>query len=102
MPGSSVAAMFLLELEFTDDPRRLARRPAHRARLQQMHADGRLVLAGPWVDGSGAVLVFDTDRAGMDQIQAEDPYYSTPGVTVAALRAWQPLAFDDARGASSE
>lgn len=90
-----MAVMFLLELEFTDDPRRLEARPAHRARLQQLYIEGRLVIAGPWVDDSGAALVFDTDRTGVDQILAEDPYYSTPGVAVSNLRAWNPLDLDD-------
>lgn len=92
--------MFLLELEFTDDPRRLTARPAHRKRLQQLYAEGQLVLAGPWADDSGAALVFDTDRAGMDRIMAADPYYSTPGVVVTSLRAWTPLPLEDS-GASA-
>jgi uncharacterized protein len=66
--------------------------PAHRQRLAELHADGRLVMAGPWDDDSGALLVFRTDRAGVDAIMAADPYYTTPGVTVAALRRWQPIA----------
>ncbi|WP_414690242.1 YciI family protein [Nocardioides sp.] len=69
-------------------------RPAHRARLQQLYDEGRLVLAGPWVDDSGAALVFDTDRAGVERILAEDPYCSTPGVRVSNLRAWSPLPLD--------
>ncbi|MBA2478890.1 MAG: hypothetical protein H0V38_09840, partial [Sporichthyaceae bacterium] len=52
--------MFILELEFDGDERRLAARPAHRDRLLALHASGRLVLAGPWEDDSGAVLVFNT------------------------------------------
>ncbi len=83
--------MFVLELEFADDQGRLAARPAHRERLLALHAAGRVVIAGPWADDSGALLVFSTDRAGMDQILAADPYYSTPGVEVKALREWQPI-----------
>jgi uncharacterized protein len=87
--------MFVLELTFDDDPRRLAARPAHRQRLSELHAAGQLVMAGPWQDDSGALLVFRADRAGMDTILAADPYYTTPGVTVSGLRHWQPL-FGDA------
>ncbi|HEV2781788.1 MAG TPA: YciI family protein [Actinophytocola sp.] len=83
--------MIVLELAFTDAPERLAARPAHRQRLAELHADGRLVMAGPWSDDSGALLIFRTDRAGLDEIMATDPYYSTPGVTIAALREWQPI-----------
>jgi uncharacterized protein YciI len=84
--------MFVLELAFDDDPRRLAARPAHRARLARLHAEGKLVMAGPWQDESGALLVFRADEAEVRDIMADDPYYTTPGVTVTALRRWQPLA----------
>ncbi len=48
-------------------------------------------MAGPWDDHSGALLVFDTDRAGVEAIMAADPYYTTAGVTVTALRRWNPI-----------
>jgi len=83
--------MFVLELAFDDDGRRLAARPAHRRHLDHLHAEGLLIMAGPWEDDSGAVLVFDTDRAGMDAVMAADPYYSTPGVRVVVLRSWRPF-----------
>ena len=83
--------MFVLELSFDDDPRRLAARPAHRQRLAALHAQGRLLMAGPWHDDSGALLVFRADRDGVAEIMSSDPYYTTPGVTVVALRQWQPL-----------
>jgi uncharacterized protein YciI len=83
--------VFILELSFTNDERRLAARPAHRERLAQLHADGLLLMAGPWHDDSGALLIFRVDREGMDEIVAADPYYSAPGVTVAGIREWQPI-----------
>ena len=86
--------MFVLELTFDDDPRRLAARPAHRKQLAELRAAGRLVLAGPWQDDSGALLVFRASSADMDAILAADPYYTTPGVTVSALRRWRPIVGD--------
>jgi uncharacterized protein len=84
--------MYTLELAFDgDDEQRLAARPAHRRHLTELHRDGRLLMAGPWADDSGALLVFDTDERGVREIMAGDPYYTTPGVTVAALRHWQPI-----------
>lgn len=83
--------MFILELVFDDDERRLAARPAHRQRLARLHEDGRLVMAGPWHDDSGALLVFRTDQDGMRAILAADPYYTTPGVRIASLRQWEPV-----------
>ena len=51
--------MYVVELDFDDDPRRLEARPAHRERLQALSLQGTLVLAGPWADDAGAMLVFD-------------------------------------------
>lgn len=84
--------MIVLELSFSDNPQRLAARPAHRDRLVALHAAGQLVLAGPLADDSGALLVFRGDRADVEELMAADPYYTTPGVTVVALREWRPLA----------
>jgi hypothetical protein len=42
-------------------------------------------------DDSGAMLVFDSDEAGVREIVAADPYYTTPGVTVVGLRDWRPV-----------
>ena len=83
--------MIVVELKFTDDPRRLRARPAHRSLLERLHRDGRLVMAGPWENDSGALLVFDTDDEELEVILASDPYYSTPGVEVARRRRWSPL-----------
>jgi hypothetical protein len=87
--------MFVLELTFDEDPRRLAARPAHRQRLAELHAQGRLVMAGPWHDDTGALLVFRADRDQVREIMNSDPYYTTPGVRVAALRQWRPFIRTD-------
>jgi hypothetical protein len=31
------------------------------------------------------------DRAAIDEIVADDPYYSGPGVTVASVQEWNPV-----------
>lgn len=84
--------MYAIELVFDDDPRRLAARATHRQRLTELQDAGLLVLAGPWHDDAGAMLVFDTDRPGLDRIMAADPYYTSPGVAVASVREWKPIA----------
>lgn len=84
--------MIVVELAFDATPDRMSARPAHRALLEKLHAEGSLHGAGPWSDDSGALLVFTGDRHEVDRIMASDPYYSTPGVTVVALREWLPIA----------
>jgi uncharacterized protein len=84
--------MHIVELAFDDDPRRLDARPAHRERLQRLHADGQLVLAGPYADDSGALLVFDVATAAdLDAVLDADPYYRAPGVTVVRRQEWNPV-----------
>ena len=83
--------MIVLELAFDDSPARLAARPAHRQRLAELHASGALVMAGPWADDSGALLVFDAGRAEVGRVLADDPYYSVDGVRVVGLREWLPV-----------
>ncbi|GAB3984383.1 hypothetical protein GCM10029978_093920 [Actinoallomurus acanthiterrae] len=80
--------MLIVELAFTESPERLAARPAHRQFLARLHAEGRLIAAGPWADDSGAMLIFDVDRTGLDAIMDADPYYTTPGVRVHDVREW--------------
>lgn len=83
--------MIVVELAFGDHPARLAARPAHRRLLGELRERGVLVMAGPWADDSGALLVFDADRSEVDDVMARDPYYATEGVRVVGLREWRPV-----------
>jgi uncharacterized protein len=83
--------MLIVELAFTASPERLAARPAHRELLSRLHEDGRLVAAGPWADDSGALLVFHVERAELDRILDDDPYFRIPGVEVVSVRTWTPV-----------
>jgi len=87
--------MWIVELSFTPEPERLEARPAHRARLAELHKQGVVVTAGPFADESGSVMVFDVDgRAQLDQLLADDPYMSALGVHVVSIRQWSPLQLD--------
>jgi uncharacterized protein YciI len=74
-----------------DSAARLALRPAHRQELAALHAAGTLVAAGPYADETGALLLFDANRADVDAAMAADPYYRAPGVTVVAITEWSPV-----------
>lgn len=83
--------MIIVELAFTDDPRRLAARSAHRDLLAELHRDGVLLLAGPLDDDSGALLIFRAAESAVREILNDDPYYGTPGVQVVGVRGWRPV-----------
>lgn len=84
--------MFVLQLTYDDNPERLALRPAHRERMAALNAAGKVVAAGPWTDGSGALLVLRVDTIEQAQeIVDADPYYRAPGVTISGLREFDPV-----------
>ena len=84
--------MWIIELAFTDTTDRLAARPAHRGRLTALHRAGTVRMAGPLADDTGAVIVVDLpDRTAVESFLTADPYFATPGVSVARIRQWQPF-----------
>lgn len=85
-------ALFAVQLTFTDNDRRMQVRPAHREYLTSLHADGKLLTAGPWADQTGALLVYDVaDEAELREILANDPYTAADVYEIATLKEWQPL-----------
>jgi uncharacterized protein YciI len=67
-----------------------ALRPAHREYLAQLHADGRLVACGPFMDGSGALYIYETGSlAAAEEILAADPYYIGGVFADCRLSAWE-------------
>jgi uncharacterized protein len=84
--------MWIVEMTFTEAAERLAARPAHRDRLAALHGAGVVRMAGPFDDDLGAMIMFDVpDRRALDALLADDPYFTTPGVTVDRIRQWQPF-----------
>lgn len=68
----------------TDGPRGQALRPslraAHLARLEAVEREGRLVLAGPFGDGSGSLIVLAAESLDAARAFAEADPYVTGGV----------------------
>jgi uncharacterized protein YciI len=76
-------------------PEGLAKAPlhiaAHRARLQKFHADGTLLMAGPWTDARGGALgVFTTREAALEFIR-EDPFVLGGVVLSWDVREWNEV-----------
>jgi uncharacterized protein YciI len=84
--------MWIVELAFSGEPERLAARGDHRKALTALHDQGVVAMAGPLDDDSGAVILFDVpDRSRLDELMAQDPYFTTTGVTVQHVRNWNPF-----------
>ena len=84
--------MWIIELTFTSELERMLARAAHRDRLTALHGEGTVRMAGPLADDSGALIIIDApDHQTATTILAADPYFTTPGVTVARIREWNPF-----------
>jgi uncharacterized protein YciI len=60
---------------------------AHRARWALFHADGTLLLIGPFSDRNGAMAVFTTRRAAED-FAKDDPFVVQGVVRDWSIREW--------------
>lgn len=56
-----------------------------------LHAAGRLLMAGPYSDETGALLIFDVTAEEFAAVIEDDPYYRAPGVTIVRQQEWQPI-----------
>ena len=55
--------------------KRKVHRPAHLARLEALDGKGRLILAGPFTDQAGSLIVMEAESLSeAQQFATEDPY----------------------------
>ena len=84
-------ANFAVTLTFTDDlDKRLATRPTHRDYLKVLLDSGNLVQSGPFIDDSGALLVYEADDlAAAETLLASDPYSQAGGIIESStIKEW--------------
>jgi len=82
-------AKFAAILTFGNTEQRLAARPAHREYLKGLLDGGKLVASGPWVDDSGALIIYEAaDETEARALIAADPYNSGEIVANLELREW--------------
>jgi uncharacterized protein YciI len=86
-------AKYVLELRFDkDNEKRLAVRPRHREYLRALLDEGKLFMAGPWGDDSGAVIIYEVaDEAAARALLDADPYSEADVYSIVALREWRPI-----------
>jgi uncharacterized protein len=82
-------ALYVLEYRYTDAELRARLRPRHLAYMRSLLDNGTLVLAGPWADQSGALVVFSTEDEGQAWALVEaDPYTIEGATNEHRLREW--------------
>lgn len=83
-------ALFAVMLEFSDDTERRGQvRPAHRQYLSMLLETGKLQQSGPFVDDTGALLIYDaSDVAEVQEILSNDPYTPAGIIVGATIKEW--------------
>lgn len=68
-------ARFLVLTTFTSQEARQAHRAPHRKHLNAQAEAGKLIMAGPFADESGGMIIFDADSEDeVREIMAADPF----------------------------
>ncbi|MFN8660667.1 MAG: YciI family protein [Thermomicrobiales bacterium] len=83
-------ATFAVVYTFADNESvRLETRPKHREYLKGLLEAGNILLSGPFLDDTGALLVIEADsRAQVDEFLANDPYRDAGVVDNALVKEW--------------
>ena len=80
-------------IEYLNDPEKVQSiRPAHRQYLTQLRERGQLVAAGPFTDGTGALIVYEAASADeAEQLIHGDPFHKNGIFLKYVLRPWNPV-----------
>jgi len=65
--------------------------PAHRARLDEFHARGTLLMAGPWANPMEGALAVFTSREAAEEFVQGDPFVQNGVVAKWTLREWNEV-----------
>ncbi len=90
-----MAGLHILTYEYVADvvERRKPHRAAHLEQIRRWSAERGLVLAGATGDPpSGALFVFEGDRAEVEAFAAADPYGAAGLVSAARIEPWTVVA----------
>lgn len=91
LPGMPVKYVLTYEMDPAQMAAARAHFPAHRARLDAFHAQGTLLLVGPFENPmDGAMGVF-TSREAAESFVADDPFVLHHVVARWTLRGWNEI-----------
>ncbi|WP_230418381.1 YciI family protein [Catenulispora pinistramenti] len=88
-----MVARFAVEYVYTaDTAKRDEIRPAHRAFLREAQDRGELLVSGPWVNNTGALLVFEAeDEAALKKLLEHDPFAEADLVARVRINEFNPV-----------
>jgi uncharacterized protein YciI len=84
---------FAAVIEYIKDKEKIeAVRPTHRQYLGSLLAKGQLAVAGPYLDGYGALIVYEASSAEeAEAILKGDPFHSGGIFVQWTIRPWNPV-----------
>lgn len=82
-------ARFLVLTTFASAEKRMAHRAEHRVYLNRLADEGALLMAGPFTDERGGLIVFEAaDEAEVQQLMANDPFTINGVFATTEIRPW--------------
>jgi uncharacterized protein YciI len=87
---------FAATIEYLTDREKVeAIRPAHRQYLNSLLAKGQLAASGPFLDGYGALIIYEAGSAEEAQALLEgDPFHANGVFVRWTIRPWNPVFFN--------
>jgi uncharacterized protein YciI len=84
---------FATVITYSHDAERVAAiRPAHREYLTQLLSAGKLVAAGPFLDDSGALIIYEAESPEeAERLIRNDPFHAEGIFVRYELRAWKAV-----------
>jgi uncharacterized protein YciI len=84
---------FAAVIEYLQDQETVERlRPLHRQYLAALKEKGQLAISGPFVDNSGALIVYEAESAGAaEALLKGDPFHANGVFLRWQLRPWNPV-----------
>jgi uncharacterized protein YciI len=84
---------FAAIIEYHPDTSKVsAARPPHRAYLAEIKKAGKLVVAGPFTDMSGGLIVYEADsQEAAEQLIRSDPFFAHGVFVKWTIRPWNPV-----------
>lgn len=85
--------MYVAILTIVDPELNAKLRPAHLEYINQLYLQDKVVMAGPFADQRGGMVIFRTDSPEEAKQMAEADPVVRGGARTLELREWKPLSF---------
>ncbi|WP_139491198.1 YciI family protein [Brevibacillus dissolubilis] len=85
--------LYVAMLPIIDQELNTRTRPAHLAYINELFLEGKVVMAGPFTDKLGGMVIYKADSMEEAKALAEKDPAVTEGARTVEVREWSPLEF---------